>query len=353
MGDKISLAHIDISKGIGVLAFIVWHVFENFHYPNRYDAELYRFVFFVTGYFVFSSGYIIGSYYLEKLKKGQSWEIGFKRIFVRALKLLIIVLLANTAMAIRKSGHITSYDLVVITQKIISLLYVDRWDISLQVLLVIAATIVLGQILLYWFIKKRSAYLLSSIVLCFIFAIDYLTDGVFYYFWRYLLVGVTGVLTGAAFHSFFYTEHAGNTKFIFLGVVAIFLFSLFLFFTSISKAYYFIVMHDVGLHVAAVLSGFVGINILLYFKYDEKKKNPHGVMGFFRTVGQYSLMVYLLQIILINLFSMMGTPKSIETQTGNLLCALGIFAICLIFCHGLRFIRRYRFVNFVYGLVFQ
>lgn len=86
--------YLDFVKGFLVITMVIYHTMNYFSTANW---EKYAYIRFVTGSFVFISGYIVSTFYEGKYGKD---KIGIcKRLIVRGLKLLIIftslTLLAN------------------------------------------------------------------------------------------------------------------------------------------------------------------------------------------------------------------------------------------------------------------
>lgn len=181
--------YIDMSRGINVLFFIIIHVYQLIYAASPYDSVVYRALFFVTGFFAFSSGYVAGlHYYSIAIENGKKCSL---RIFTRALKLFAIVMASNIAKSIlTDKGH----GFLVPVHQVFSLLYFDRWDVAHQMLASIGCSLILIScifILHQRFWEHAAWALIALLLLIAIFHGNSLP-----YMWRFALGGLIGFILG-------------------------------------------------------------------------------------------------------------------------------------------------------------
>lgn len=345
--------HLDLLKGIAILEFICWHVFQNFYEYTPNTAELHRVVFSVTGFFVLASGYILGSHYYPKLRdKKITSAYLLKRIFTRSLKLIFIVFAANICINFISMGF--SLEAIVDTKKILTLFYLDRWDISLQVLLAIALTLVLGAVLLIFIYYYQHTLLIVSLVIFMIIAIDLVRIDPLPYLWRYLLHGITGIVLGIIFNNKYQNNILTNTfvKFHLYTFGSIFILITILVSSDSSVHKFF--LFKLGPDILAATSYLIGLGSIFFLLYDLRQL-PLGIFSkILECLGRHSLFVYLLQIIIIDLTVIVFDNFRLGSQWECLVLTVLITSFCYIFtCVILKIRKCSRSVNILYRIVFE
>ncbi len=348
------LVCLDLVKGLAILQFILWHVFQNFYASAPSTAALHRILFSVTGFFVLSSGFLVGFHYYENLqlsKEKDSLSI-FKRLCIRAMKLFIIVLIANLTIHLISNGF-SSTNILFVLNKILSLFYIDRWDISLQVLLSIAVTLLTG----YWFRvlihKYRYTIKIFLLLLVLLIVADLLMVNHIPYLWRYGLHGLFGVLLGI-----FFSENIFSRKFSkkFIKIASFISFVIFMtilgIVTGISQTYHFFLL-NLGPDLLASSTYFIGFVTIFYLRYDLDKISLGWSGQFLKTLGEHSLFIYLVQISLIDSIVIIFPKYMLHTQWECFFFSILIIILCLALTKITDYARQYNLVNRFYRTVFQ
>jgi hypothetical protein len=189
------LHSIDALKGLGIVAFIIWHCYELCTgYVSNYVIG--RSSIFATGLFIALSGLMVGFHYNRKLEGGKQVAKVLSELLIRAGKLFVYVIVANLTVSLLKTKTL---GFRIILMKIGSLFYFDRWDVTFQVLFVIAIGLLLNLALLIIAIKSRIIIPALIIVLLALFIFDFFYKGHIPYLWRYLPLSVTGTFVGLFF----------------------------------------------------------------------------------------------------------------------------------------------------------
>lgn len=319
----------DLLKTVGIVAFIIWHCYVNFYGALYNRSPFMRSTLFATGLFIFLSGATIGLHYHDRLVSEKINTI--LNIFYRCIKLLFIVFLANIVIGVVSTKTLSLVLLANIAQKMISILHVDRWDISLQVLLVIAAGMLFNSIVVPVLIRLSPFYckLISVTPLFLIFVFDWGNKYHLPYFWRYLPLAYFGALSGIV------TYKIVNNKLLSkVHLRRIFTFSIFLFGALWVPV---IVSGEIASNIVVetlpyyfmILSFYSGFGGLAFRYLDNGPLSVHLNRGFF-ILGEYSLFVYLLQIVLINISVLLLGGETFSSDIIVLSIALGITILCFL-----------------------
>lgn len=343
---------LDWLKGYGILQFIVWHVFENFYIHPPITAPLFRLVFPVTGFFVFTSGFLVGYHYFMAITTDGARFSVFKRLFIRTSKLFLLVFIANMAISFLASSELTFFDLShKTTREILSLFYVDRWDISLQVLIAIAVTLISGYLFALLFSNVRGSFIFAAFVLACLAWYDLYSVGHLPYLWRYVAHGILGLMIGIVFNKFVLKNtFSGYCKRLSIVCLSIFVFIEIL--VILKPELYNFFLYNIGPSLVAVGSYFIGLSLVLYVIYDLKKRRLGKIECWIITVGQSTLFVYLLQIVLIDIVVLIFKNFQVDSQLGCLVMSACIFFVCLVACWLVNWGRQFSFINYVYKAVF-
>lgn len=349
---------LDIMKTIGIIAFIIWHCYENFYGPTCHHSPFMRVTFFATGLFIFLSGANVGIHYNDKLRADRSGAL--RKISIRSSKLLIIVFLANIVVAIIAKKQFSSLLALFldVATRLLSLLYLDRWDISLQVLLVIASGIMLNSLIISfcWHHSDRCGISYLKCIIFFVplvllFLFDVLNGGHLPYFWRYLPLSYLGAVAGVVVHEMIRTNLLSTcSKRTLLSIIlfACILAGTFMVASFLSLKIAETILYETIPYHIMVLSIFVGLGGIAYLLLDNGLS--YSLHKYFYLMGEYSLFVYLLQIIIINLLSMF-----VRGESSNLVAiSLSIFitVICLCSTIALDRLVGYQKINKIYRLIF-
>ena len=343
---------IDIVKGVGIFEFIIWHVLRNFYYYPPSTAVLQRLVFSVTGYFVFSAGFLIGGYYYSKIENGSDWQPILGRLCVRSLKLIFIMLFAGFVIAYLDSSNLLSSFQLSIT-KAISLFYVDRWDVPLQVLLAISVTLFFGFLIFVSCIKSRGMSVFFLIITISLLIYDFIAIKDFPYLWRYFFQGLMGIYVGSVFYNRVVSGKTSNKVLLIIGIVCFVLFALVELSVSLQQPLYYFFVLNVTAQFFAVVTFFIGSGLLLYLAYDIHGRSISFVAGSFSLLGKHSLFVYLVQIVIIDLLVIVYDGAKFTTQIEGFLYAMSLLILCVLICRLVEFLLRYKRVKFMYDLIFR
>lgn len=346
---------LDLIKGLGILEFICWHIFESFYEHPNVTAVMYRIVFSVTGFFVFSSGFIIGSHYygILQLSEGKNPIPIFKRLCFRASKLLLIVLLANLFMIFVKNKEFSLENVMDVLWKIFSLFFIDRWDVSLQVLMAVAITLTTGFLLLILIDRLRYTLKIFSVILVLLITIDLFMDNNIPYLWRYGLHGIFGVTVGVFFFQNIFSKKFSIQFIKFFGFIFLCLFFTILGIVALVPPTYDFFLYNLGPDLLAVSAYFIGFMNLFYLLYDIEKKRLGWIGKNVENLGKQSLFVYLIQIILINLILLLFKEFNLNSQWECFLLSVLIVVVCSALCNFVDYIRKYYFIDRLYRTIFQ
>lgn len=344
------LHFIDALKALGIFMFIIWHVFENFYGYAPVSSSLFRSVICVTGYFVFSSGFMIGFHYYNDKKYRINWL--WNRLGVRAAKLILIALTAGMVMTFLQNRQFNA-DLFTPLMNIISLFYTDRWDIPLQVLLAIGCTLIWGMICL----RLRQTWILGLVhlvVLGALFSWELLLNNRLPYLWRYVFQGYIGIFIGLFFiNHVMVQESEKKQSTILLMAVSLSVFFFMEILVILDPKTYYIFLFDTILQAIMIASFFVGFSLLFRELLDTKRND--GILRVIRPfllLGKHSLFVYLIQIIIINLILIVHPLKilsSVECMTISII----LFFICFAVTIGLDWLLRFTMIKSFYSAVFR
>lgn len=349
------LVCLDLIKGLGILGFIYWHVFESLYACPPEMTAVCRTLFSVTGLFVFSSGFLIGCHYYGKLqlsKESDPLSI-FWRLCIRAGKLAIIVLMANIAMSFLKTREFSLGNLLSVLENIASLFYVDRWDISLQVLMSIAVTLLTGYLLLLLIHRLPHALYIFLFLLALLAVADLFVDDNIPYLWRYVLHGMFGVPVGMFFFKNILSGKLSKRIVKISGLVFLGIFLTIVGIVAIMVSAYYFFVYNLGPDLLAVSACFIGFCSIFYLLYDLGKR-PLGWAGnIIKHLGKQSLFVYLVQIMVINLIALILTDHQLHAQWEGYVLSVLVLLVCLISCRLMDYARRYNFAERLYRMVFQ
>lgn len=340
------LLSIDALKGFGIVSFIVWHSYAYYYKYSQASSPVSRGVLFATGLFIALSGFVFGFHYYEKIQRGYPLRSLVFRLMVRCSKLMGYVVVANIAVSALNTDNIYYWDII---SKIMSLFYIDRWDVTFQVLFVISIGLVLDLLVLAAFIKyeKYVCYFLTAAMLG-LFFIDLFYQGNFPYLWRYIPLSITGAILGILATRWIHQQIpalaivTSVTVFVGLCVLSIFY-----------KSWYYYVILEIGPYHLLVIS--LMASFILGGQYVHYLKNTAlSIFGQILVIlGKYSLFVYFLHVIMIYLSLSLIKERSLIMDTQISSIAMIIAISCVIFAKIVDYLRQYKVINFLYHLFFQ
>jgi len=319
---------LDSVKGILVVVMAIYHIMNYF---SNATPEDYACIRFVSGSFIFISGYIIAVFY-EKRYQHDRPGIS-KRLLIRGIKLLLIFTALNVAINLTGVGN-PNKTLIGIEQYVSNLtdIYVlgSPRAAAFQILLPISYLLMIAPVCLF-FSKYKIAITASVTVLAIqVMLFDISTVNI-----ELGIVGLIGFCAGIVNNNLKSTFFFKNR-----------LILLFLLILTILMTKYF------NLNV---LTYSIGIMIIIKIFYDLSKtfdlKNPINQMLIL--FGQYTLICYIMQIIFLQgLFRILSNQRwSLGYQTISIFLVTNIFLLGL--CLSLSFFRdRYKLINKLYKLVF-
>lgn len=342
---------IDALKSIGILMFIIWHIFENFYAHPAIMSGLFRSVLCVTGFFVFSSGFIVGFHYYQKkdLLTGKElwWRLGS-----RAMKLALIVFAVGIILSMARNRNLGQAVLSPLLN-IISLLYTDRWDIPLQVLIAIGFTLVLGAIYLQFWGTRIFAFANILLFLC-ILGLELFTEIRLPYLWRYTVQGLAGIFIGILYIKKIMPIVIANRRSTIFGIMWFFMAAFLLIETQIvlSIDMYLLFLYNTVFQATIVISFFIGISLFFIFLGMTWGPEKSFAIRYGLLLGKHSLFVYLLQIIIINVVLILYAIKLVSASE-CFIASVILMLLCLLVAVALEFFLQHLMVKKLYDVVFR
>ncbi|MHB9142436.1 MAG: acyltransferase family protein [Paludibacter sp.] len=318
---------LDFVKGCCVLGMIFHHSYGYFY--SRSDVLHY--LFFVTGSFLFITGFILTKYYPAKYNLSKDYQRICGRLLGRGLKLLVLFAVLNIiiSVCIKKAPRPGIMDI----SGLLHLYFIsgNYQTIAFEMLAPISYTIILMALFFYIFKEKAFAVVPVSIMLFIIASfISYDLRGE--YNFRYMTLGLAGAAFGLIPHTYIekYMSLFLSITGMFLGVTV---------FTAFFKYTYPTVLVVVVIY----LSFFYALGI----KAEQFK-------AFFEPVtllGVYSLASYLFQIAFLQALRVLIRPideSHLSTVVIIFVTIIGTYGFIAV----LHRLRVYRFIDAAYRYVF-
>lgn len=284
---------LDIVKGLCVLIMVIHHAIN--YFPT--EAVALKYFRFVSGAFLFMAGFVATHIYSAKYDfSKEKIQVG-KRLVVRGVKLIIIFLIANTAILLTIGGRLGVASMP-------SPKYLNTWLItgtyetqSFALLVPIAYTLIVVGVLIFFFEGRRSVIISMAalLVLCCLWVYSDQTAG---YYFRYFSIGFLGAAFGLVpgIQLQKVLGHLGTISGIYLLLSAVLAFAL----------------------KTSFLLYSLSVVITLAFLYALAMKMDEGefVIRKIILVGKYTLISYLFQIVLLRMlkFAALGS----DLRFGNL-----------------------------------
>lgn len=320
---------LDFVKGLLVIVMVIYHIMNYF---STASPEDYGYVRFVSGSFIFISGYIVATFYEKKYRIDRNGTS--KRLLIRGVKLLIIFTALNILINLTAIGNPNKAPLGV--QQYLSNLTAiytsgNTKFVAFQILLPISYLLMLSPVVLFLHGFKK-VLIITTLLIAFCFSflnIDStnLDLGI---------VGLIGFSIGMVINGLegsFFIKHR-----------------------SIIFAWLLICIFLMRYLSTNILAYSIGIMIFLKLFYDFGKTVNLGnqISQVIILFGQYTLVCYIMQIVflqgLLRILPRQGWGFGYET------ISIFIFAniFLLILCFLLRFFRdRYMFIDKSYKFVFS
>ncbi|WP_165066827.1 acyltransferase [Paludisphaera rhizosphaerae] len=325
---------LDMVKGVGVLSFILWHAMAYFHQSGAESAPAVRFTHYATGLFVFVTGFILGL-------RGQADKrplLPASSVW-RASRLLLICLAAGIAKQALQGRVLSSSLVLVPLWEICSLGMVSRWDVPLQVLVVIAAVLLLAPFVVEACRGRRFAAIVFAAALP--LALEPTLRLRVPYLWHFLLLGVWGTLIGVGLaqnreRALAALQRLPGPAF---AVSALAYLWLQLGVTT-HEAWYVAALFTMAGNLASVV-----INVCFWggptlVRHDLGGEPAGGIVRVLALLGRHSLFAYVLQIVALNAVRASGLATPSASALPAALVTAAIAALCLAACSAIELARR-------------
>lgn len=344
------LNSVDFIKGFGIISFILWHSYDYMYETTILRPPLGRFILYTTGIFIFMSGFIVGYHYYQKYLKTSNVDRHTinKKLYIRAMKLIFYVFIANLTYNITITKSISVHTLIKTISSIMSLFYTHRWDIPLQVLIVIACGLILSPLILKSIIKYNE---ITIKILIFIISIiclyDFLHRGKIPYLWRYLPLSITGIIFGRKINNNKNWRWFGDYQIIYLTC------SLLLCLTAaILPSWFNYILMETGPYLILIISVYLSLNIIASKFIEQQCIVPQIISRGLIFMGQYSLLIYFIQVITLNTISKLIGGRRFETSTNIIIISIIVLIISIIVAYITSKFRKYYYGDKIYRLLF-
>jgi hypothetical protein len=342
------LLSLDFLRGYGIITFIVWHCYAYFYkYPQGF-SPVHRSTIGATGLFIFLGGFLVGNHYYAKLSATKDAASITKRLLIRAGKLILYVILANLLVAILMERGFNVGAFAETFRNLVSLLYRDRWDIPLQILIVIALGLIcaLPVILLHMRYGRRSS-LFFLILLMGLYVFDILYPEHVPYLWRYLPLSLAGALLGL-----FLMRDIKRRVILGYGSACLAIAVGLCIASALSNRCYEYILFETGPYALLVATTCIGVGSFAYEILDVRKNVPRWLERSVILTGQQSLFVYIAQIVIIRLVALHFGDRTTDSDSRVLLMAAVIIAVCVALSNCVDRSRRYVVFDRLYRFLF-
>lgn len=321
--------NLDFVKGVLVIVMVIYHVMD---YLSTAGPREFGYVRFVSGSFIFVSGYIIATFYEERYRRNRAETS--KRLFIRGVKLLIIFTAMNVLINLTGFAN-TRKPLANIGQYLDNLAGIYSWGdnrfASFQILLPISYLLMLSPVLLF-FERFKISLIITAFLIVFSFSflrIDSSNLGLG-------IVGIVGFSAGMAANRLKNAPFLKN-KVIILSclIVCIYLF---------------------GYLNRNLMAYSLGIMIVLKLTYELAKSIDltKQFNKFVILLGQYTLVSYIMQILFLQILVRLLAERrwGLGYETISIFIATNIFLLGL--CNLVEYLRNYdESMNKAYRIIFS
>lgn len=320
--------HLDFLKGTLVLVMVIYH---SMNYFTRASPVYYEYLRFVTGAFIFMSGYMVANYYRNKYQVNKISTV--TRLLIRGLKLLILFTILNIILNLIQITNYNniqfSLDQFITNSSAIYFLGNDKLA-AFQILVPISYLLLASPIFLV------SRPLERFFIPLFLLGLLLFVPRIYWksYNLHLLFVGITGIYIGIVI-SFDKIKIFKNKYFL----IPIYLITIFL-------------MRILNLNIITYSSG-IFIILIVTYSFSTTLKKRGKIIYWIEILGQYSLFSYIIQIVFLQILFRFIIKQRWEIGWELLLINLitGIFLISI--CSILKFgQKRYNYIDYCYKFVF-
>lgn len=320
--------NLDFVKGFLVISMTLYHAMNYF---SNYAPDDYSYIRWITGSFVFISGFIVSTIYDDKYKK--NIKSAYKRLVTRGIKLILLFTFINFLLGWIGATNYKNihFNLTQFVYDFVPIYITGNSKITaFQILVPISYVLMIAPIYLH-FRNSKYLILIPSLILIILYQY-YLID---IYNSNLTLIGIVGILFGFSINDIFNKFSIKNKSLIFI---------LFILLCFLMK--YFVLS----------LTSYI-FSVILVFKlvYDfSKTVNMNNIIcDTILMIGQYTLLCYLMQIVylhlLLKLFPINKTGFDFELITIILSTNLFLYVLCKLTS---AFRARYIFINKFYKTIF-
>jgi hypothetical protein len=311
---------IDFTKGILVVLMVVYHGLNYFM-----DIwSVIKYIYFLTGSFVFISGFLISYVYLDSYKN-RYYQM-YIRLIKRGLKLLLIFIVLNVIISIlfkyNYRGH--PFQLSKILSDAYYIFLIGDVKMAFEILIPISYLLIISAPILYMIINGRRIVAMTIIVVTILVCLFY-GDGLRNL--RYLSIGMIGILTGNYVCDIKTIVNNNRVKIIILFII----YNIF-----ISFYYPPYALYTVGVIANLSIIYLISINSNNFLKKD------------IILLGCYSLVGYIVQIALLQILYRITKIIKISYPTSSTMLAISI-SIKIVYYSRM----KSNFINNMYKYVFS
>ena len=316
---------LDFTKGVLVLVMVAYHVLNYFW---KIDGRIYMYLNYVTGGFIFISGFLCSTVYQPRLKLGRRQV--HKRLLIRSAKLMLIFAVMNLAASFGSTSRMEA-----LLDNIPIILLRGQHEITaFEILVPIAYVLALANILLY---MRRFGY---TLLVCLLAVLAALTQSSTHIALvpKEALIGVGGIFTGLVWRdvSGRFDNRVSRAGILVLAL-AYFLVAIPLGVTTNPLLYYAVV----NMVVAALccIGDWLNPNRCLARRIIQ--------------LGRYSLLLYLAQIVVLRCLRLTIAPTPHHVGAMHLALVGSVSLFLFVLAALLDWVRgRASFVDRTYRLIF-
>lgn len=273
---------LDFTKGILVITMVAYHVLN--YYLSGYHT-IYAYAGYVTLAFIFYSGFVCGTIYFKKYLDNRASV--YRRLMIRGLKLILLFVIVNIIIhgLFQKNYNGQDLGLRLLFDNLASILLSGNGRIAdFPVLLPIGYVLLISAPLIN---ISKTKYIFYALLLA-IFLITSILKIHLVFNLAGVLTGVGGLLSGLIYNEKKNVLNRNAVKY--MGIVLLLLFLFILIPSGIDPRKYFVVYY---LYINVVIFNLHLLGRLL---------NPSRILtNLIIMFGQYSLFLYLAQIIILQL----------------------------------------------------
>ncbi len=319
---------LDFVKGVLVEIMILYHSINYFVGRNI----ILNYIDFVTGSFVFLSGYMVSRIYWTKYNANTF--LIFKRLSTRGFKLIVIFIVVNAIINVMITNNYNNAQLgmrVFLYNFTSIFLFGDRRLAAFEILLPIAYSLIICATLL--FIMRKRSLIITAIAVLFIFCS--IRNNLSYNL-TFLTIGLSGMVIG--FIKKDDKELFFNKKFKFLS-----LFVVVMYYVLIS-----IGISNIDIYFMGVVSA-----VLTIYLFGVELNYEHYFSKTLVMMGQYSLISYLSQILFLQiLFFLLRYRPVLDFKVAYVFLVTNIFVF--LFCKlTIYFRKRHIYIDKCYRIIFS